>query len=920
MNSRSPVRILLGLAALFCTVHVAGAPVFTAPDADLKVCFANPPAASRILKIVHALPGTPEKQQALFDTLQAQGFGGVVSNVSFTDYLESESKWSEFVAGMDEARQRGMALWLYDELGYPSGKAGGITLRDHPEWQARGLYFAETTSEGGAVSLAAPPGALFQAAAYPLHDAQIDLKGAVDLSASVVDGTLQWDAPPGAWWVAILTEAPLHDGTHADGNLSDTLPYPNLLMREPTDRFLEVTHDAYAQRLGHDLGAYFTATFTDEPSLMSMYTKPRPYRMIPWSPGFRETFRDRRGYAIEPLLPALVAEAGSEGQRARYDFWNTVGELVSENYFGAIQEWCQGHKVLSGGHLLYEEPVLAHVPLYGDFFRCLRRMDAPGIDCLTSIPETVPWYIARLASSAAELEGRTVVMCETSDHSQVYRPEGDTRSRRDVTEDEIRGTCNRLILNGVTTITSYYTFAGLNDDQLNRINTWIGRCTTMLAGGRQVADIAVLYPAESIWPRFVPALNHVNDSPWAAHRVADTYLGAVQDLYAHRRDFTVIDARTLAEAETGEGSLTHRDLAWRAVVLPAVDTLPLEAWKNLAAFWRMGGAVIALGALPANAVDAFPSPEVQALGNEIFGNPEARTPNTNAAGGIGLYLREGEETLLAPVLEAIFEPELRVSSDNAPLRVTHRAIGGHDLFFVINDSANPWQGEIGLAAAGPLEQWDPASGSITALGDARAIPLDLSPWGGVVFRLPMQQRPPRLAAEGVQLPQYSETPIPVAAPSLAGGEFVTWSLAGGRDGDAGSTPWRAEAQLTRGGVDTFLFATFTFVQPPDLDGATAIALDLRIPEGQTPAAPMYLILRDTNGAEYIAQVGATHASGAHRVLVRREQFSLAGWSAAGGNLDLAALTDIRIGWGGYLGREDERITFEFGPPRAAYPQ
>ena len=41
------------------------------------------------------------------------------------------------------------------------------------------------------------------------------------------------------------------------------------------------------------------------------------------------------------------------GQGRRYvAVWNTVGELVSENYFGQIQTWCREHNVLSGGHLL----------------------------------------------------------------------------------------------------------------------------------------------------------------------------------------------------------------------------------------------------------------------------------------------------------------------------------------------------------------------------------------------------------------------------------------------------------------------------------------------------------------------------------------------------------------------------------------
>ena len=134
---------------------------------------------------------------------------------------------------------------------------------------------------------------------------------------------------------------------------------------------------------------------------MSLFLRPMPYRVLPWSSNLPVEFKKRRGYALDPVVPALIAEAGLNGRRARYDYWQTVGELVSESFFGQIQQWCGRHQVLSGGHLLMEENLVNHVPLYGDFFRCLRRLDAPSIDCLTSLPNQVPWHIARLASSAA---------------------------------------------------------------------------------------------------------------------------------------------------------------------------------------------------------------------------------------------------------------------------------------------------------------------------------------------------------------------------------------------------------------------------------------------------------------------------------------------------------------------------------------
>jgi len=414
---------------------------------------------------------------------------------------------------------------------------------------------------------------------------------------------------------------------------------------------------------------------------MRLFLKPMPYRPLPWAENLPREFRKRRGYALDASnLPALVLDAGSAGTRIRYDFWLTVGELVSENFFGQIQTRCRELRVPSGGHLLLEESIAGHVGLYGDFFRCIRRLDAPSIDCLTSLPWEVPWSSARLLSSAAELEGRPLVMSETSDHSQHYRPAGDSRPKRTVTEFEIRGTCNRLIVAGVNCITSYYSFQDLSDEQLRHLNEWVGRCCTALRGGYQVADIAVLYPAESLWTKFIPSRHWTREAS-AAARIEGLYLAAAESLFNSRRDFTFVDSRALTEAKVESDVLVHGRLRWRVIILPGADTLPIAAWENLARFVRQGGLVLALGALPANSESEFPSPRVQALAKEIFGESRreassVREPQSsaNAKGGAGIFLPYGLDALLPRVLGGLLPADVTVSDPRSPLRVTHRRL------------------------------------------------------------------------------------------------------------------------------------------------------------------------------------------------------------------------------------------------------
>lgn len=911
--------VLLTLPLLPTATSTASAAASARSSEDFPARFAHPPSQGRILKIIHGWPDAPEAQDNLIRQLARQGFGGVVCNVSFDQYLESEPHWLAFERAVREARKAGFSLWLYDERGYPSGNAGGLVLRDHPEWEARGLLIVDTETGGGPVVLEMPPGKPVLAAAFPLGDGRIDLARRTELPSHVSEGKLRWNAPAGKWWVLAITENRLYEGTHADGNLWQKLPYVNLLQPEPTQRFLDVTHLRYAARFGGDLGKAFVATFTDEPSLMSCFLKPMPYRPLPWAPNLPVEFKQRRGYALDTaLLPALIANAGPRGERFRHDFWLTIGELVSQNFFGQIQERCRQWNIPSGGHLLMEEGLTAHVPLYGDFFRCIRRLDAPSIDCLTSLPPEVPWFIARLLASAAELEGRTLVMSETSDHGQVWRPAGDTRPKRIVSEAEIRGTCNRLFVSGVNTITSYYSFTDLDDAALRRLNEWVGRCATLLTGGHQVADIAMLYPAESLWTKFAPARLWAKDSPGAT-RIENTYRAAAESLFAAQRDFTFVDSRAITEAKVKSGSLVHGHLRWRVVILPAVDTLPMEAWKNLDRFIQDGGVAIGLGTLPLNSSVEFPSPRVQSLGRRWFGEsltePQVRA---HRSGGAGIFLPEGSEGLLPMLLDGVLEPGVKVHASGSPLRAAHRRIEGREVFFLINDSPNRWQGEVSLCTEGVGERWDLETGARVDSGLEARVTVDLEPYGATALRYPGTRPTRRYPAKSGALPNLVQQSTPLVTPVVARGEFVREELAPDPVHAHSDLPaWQVAAVLTKSKVDTWLFLRFPQSQWLDLTDVDCLILDTWVPEGQKTVSELLVMVQEKDGGDFLANSGRQLGTPGHgRVFVPLNRLQLAGWSKdADGVLDLKRVAEIRVGWGGYFGTEGERVVFS-----AALPQ
>jgi len=897
---------------------------------ELEKLFREPPADRRVLKIIHNFPPEAAARDRLIQTLIDQGFGGVVCNVHFKEYLRSESLWTSFQQAVRKAKAAGLHLWLYDEEGYPSAGAGGLTLEGHPEWEALGLYIIEADAAGVPVGVALRPGQLRAAWACPAIQERVDLSRAIDIQEAVSGSHLRWTPPEGQWKLFVYIEAPLYTGTHAENNLHAKRPYPNIMQKEPITRFLELTHQAYARHFP-DLNEMFEAIFTDEPSLMNVFLRPQPHPALPWSPTFAAIFRQRRGYDLMPKLPALTVDIGPETGRIRCDFWKTVGELVAENYFGQIQEWCHAHKIASTGHHLWEEGLSFHVGFYGDFFAGARRYDIPGIDCLTSDPPTVPWQIAKMMGSVADLCGRSKTMSETSDHSQHYRPAGDTRPVQAITPEQIKGTCNRLYVAGINTTTSYYSWAGLADEQIRQINSYVGRCGAMLSNTRHLCDIAVYYPIETCWTHFVPA-THLATRSREVLQVERAFQDISERLFRAQRDFDYVDGRGLTEARV-EGNAFHIRERYRVLILPWTETIPQEAWEKAAGFVRSGGAVVALGTLPVNSLSDFPSDAIKALTAEIFGaqalQKDVSHPqmHRNSKGGVGVFLPAGSEIWLPAVLNVLLEPDLAASTDS-PLRYTHRHLMDGDAYYIINDSPAPVEESVSLCGRGEAHLWDPEDGSIRPLGAERdgkrsRVHLKLSAYGAAFVVFPEFREPDRHAPESLPMLRVEAVPLEKIAGKTAGRALGPEHVRIEQKEDpllrhGNATPLRVEAELLKGNTDSWCFVVLSGSGPMDLSGIKGLQIDTWVPAGQSGCQAVLLaVLHEAGGGDYLANCARPLSqAGWQTSTVWVESFAPAGWSQdPDGRLDLSRIERIHIGWGGYFGNQNERIIFALGPVR-----
>ncbi len=596
-----------------------------------------------------------------------------------------------------------------------------------------------------------PPGKLLLAKAFKMDkQGGILLKSAIDLPTPV-DNKIDWTAPKGRWQLLAVSEDRLFDGSQVDfSGVPEHAPYVSLLDPDAIASFIQITHDRYAKEIGNDLGKVFVSTFTDEPSLIAdYYVWAMPWAPIAWHPSLAAGFTKRTGRQLTAELPLLFLD-GPGAARTRYDFWLTVAEQLRTNYFERIRIWCKAHNIPSGGHLLLEEDLREHVPLYGDFFACLREMDVPGIDVLSLVPAQSPWYTARLASSAGELEGSTLVMSETSDFSEMM-----AKPPIPVSLEQFRGTINRLLLGGINRFNSYSGFRDLSVADINELNLWTGRACMALTGGARNARIGVLYPIQSAWPRFKPSKHQVTEAGPMMDRLAQIYQQVNNLLYEHQREFSHIDTRTLLEAKISQNELQYHRLAFSVVVLPDTDTLPADAWRNLERFWENGGVVIAAGSLPLDSERDFPSAAAKSCAIRMFGTPkDAKSPcwASNTKGGYGIYLPPHMVNELPAVLDAVLGRDVVISNPTAPVRITRRVIDGHDVFLIINDSPKRWRGGVTICQpARAAEMCNLATGEITPLPNPAQVVLSLEAYGAVIVRQELTGGVPRLYPKTLDL-------------------------------------------------------------------------------------------------------------------------------------------------------------------------
>jgi hypothetical protein len=724
----TPVKLLYPLlCTLTLSLHADDRPWQTLSDPTVKQVaaqFATPPTANSS-QVTWGWSGTITREVIARDLDHLKSMNVHAAWVepgrnAQAPYL-SPAYFENVKIAVEEAKKRNMHLWFDDDGGYPSGFAGGKFTNEHPELDMKGLAAPEQIAVAAGETFTRPVDkTLICAVALNLETGEptvIKNKGE----------QVTWTAPATGRWAVILSRWAFRSGvTKSANNQAGTKNNEHSLMDylspEANQQFIEWTFEAYKKAVGDEFGKTFLGFRGDEAS----------FGFNPWTPDFPAEFEKRKGYDVRPYLPAIAAiQIGhARGQpapavsfdpahRAFADYCDVWSDLFGKNFFSAGARWCADHQLEMQVHIEHEEILPQLAISNGDFFKCMRDIQIPGVDVIWhQLWHDVIADFPKLASSAAHLNGRPQSMSETfaamggnyptpnleeagwilnhqialgithfeymaMSASTADRPGG---ARRNQPAPEDLAKPKPVLPRGVAPAGYRY----LNDPDFPALAQTVNRTTFLLEQGRPTAQIGVYIPSSSFW---------FNST--ASNR---SFVDIVHALLSHQRDVDFVDEIALSETLTARGGelLNKSGTGYRAIIIPAVEVISQAALDRLRAFARAGGKVIIVGEGPKLAMSK----------NFLTAQPP---------GDLSWAMTEKSGAVTSAVLAALPTPDFKIDHDEASLKYNHRQLKDGDVYFLFNEGETPIKATATLATHAHVkhaQSWDAASGKIDALTDA----------------------------------------------------------------------------------------------------------------------------------------------------------------------------------------------------------
>ncbi|ULT58998.1 hypothetical protein L1999_10925 [Neobacillus drentensis] len=456
--------------------------------------------------------------------------------------------WHDLDIVMDEAKQRGMRVWVLDDAHFPTGYANGLIEKKYPNRRKTYINYNSVDVLGAQneVTIHISPmlkpktswldigkpidkeeqknNKLMSVVAGKLVTDGIITEELIDLTDHVKDDFLTCTLPEGSWRIYVVYE------TKTDGG---NPKYINMIDEDSVSTQLEAVYEPHFQHYKDEFGKTFAGFFSDEPAFgnvngfefnESIGRKDMP---LPWSEEAKTLLSEALGDNWRAFLPYLwnSTEEMNICVHTRYIYMDVVTRLYEKNFSKQLGNWCEAHNVEYIGHVIEDNDQHSRLGSgAGHFFRALSGQHMSGIDVIggqvifggaglerrgifKGDGEFYHYTLGKLGSSYGHLDpkkkGRT--MCE------LFGAYGWKLGVRDM-----KYILDHLVVRGINHLVPHafsmreypdfdcppHFYARGHNPQFKHfayLMHYANRLCHIFNGGRHVAPVAVLYHGESEW-------------------------------------------------------------------------------------------------------------------------------------------------------------------------------------------------------------------------------------------------------------------------------------------------------------------------------------------------------------------------------------------------------------------------------------
>ena len=520
------------------------------------------------------------------------GFGGFHMHARTglaTEYLSDE--FMEMVkTSCDEAEQKEMLAWLYDEDRWSSGPAGGLVTKNKLYRRKRlALYPAD---QGWNTPKAT---ALVSGEPYLLgvYDVVLDREGYLESYTRISKD----DPAIGDKWFAYCE----NEKEHAWFNYQT---YFDAMDKDAVAEFIKITYERYKSTIGEKFGKSVPAIFTDEPNAnheKRMFSTAPEYRgrlVFTWTRFFEEKFAESYGVDILAQLPELlwIKRDGSDSL-VKYRYFDFVAEEFSKNFSKQIGDWCTKNHIAFTGHYLREPGLETQAITAGEIMRNYGHQGIPGIDMLCSHRELTT---AKQCQSAVHQYGKEGMVSELYGVTnwdfdfRGHKMEGDWQTAMGVTVRvphlawyTMKGESKRDYPAAIGYQSPWYKEYAYIEDHFSRVNTALTR-------GKPIIKIGMIHPIESYWVSCGP----ISQTSEQVRALEQNFTNVNSWLVSNHLDFNYICESTLP-AQIMEGAPRNVGrMTYDAIIVPGCISLRRTTLDYLHKFRENGGKVIFMGGCP----------------------------------------------------------------------------------------------------------------------------------------------------------------------------------------------------------------------------------------------------------------------------------------------------------------------------------